>query len=190
MTPSICCRCNEQIRHRAVCSLGKAYHPHHFTCTECGLVVDPRLFFAVDDDVVCGECYLGHHAARCSACRTPILERCFSAVGRKWHERCFRCVSCSKPLISSSFFDINGYLFCKKHFREQFSPRCAACGEPIEDRAVVALATKWHVECFRCFICRQRIITGGFRIHKGQPICLACCQPTTIALSPQNLCAL
>jgi len=49
MSPSICCRCNEEIWPRAINSLGKSYHPHHFTCTECGLVVDPKLFFAVAD---------------------------------------------------------------------------------------------------------------------------------------------
>ncbi|XP_017045176.1 transforming growth factor beta-1-induced transcript 1 protein [Drosophila ficusphila] len=183
MSPSICCRCNEEIWPRAICSSGKAYHPHHFTCRNCSLVVDPALFFAVDDDVVCSECYLGNHAARCSACRTPILERAVAAVGRKWHEKCFRCVSCGKPLISSGFYEVNGYLFCNSHFRELFSSRCAGCAGPIEERAVVALSTKWHQKCFRCSICRQRIVTGEFRIVCGRPICLGC---KPIVFGPQN----
>lgn len=186
MSASICCRCNEKIWPRAVCSLGKTYHPHHFTCKECGLVVDPKLFFAVDDDVVCSECYLDKHAARCSACRTPILERGVAAAERKWHEKCFRCVSCSKSLVSASFFEVNGYLFCKAHFRELFSSRCAGCEKPIDRRAVVALSTKWHAKCFKCHHCRKRISAREFWIENGQPICAAC---QTVVPSPRNLSA-
>jgi len=170
MSPSICCRCNEEIWPRAINSLGKSYHPHHFTCTECGLVVDPKLFFAVADEVVCSECYLGKHVARCSACRAPILERGVATGGRKWHEKCFRCVSCSRPLVSATFFEINGYLFCKSHFRELFSSRCAGCAKPIDERAVVALSTKWHLKCFRCHECHRKITASEFGIQQGQPV--------------------
>ncbi|XP_017070278.1 paxillin homolog 1 [Drosophila eugracilis] len=187
MSPSICCRCNQEIWPRTVCCLGKKYHPHHFTCTDCGLVVDPTLFFSVKNEVVCSECYLSNHAIRCSACRIPILERGFGAMGRKWHEKCFRCVSCSKRLVSATFFEINGYLFCKSHFQELFSSRCAGCTKPIDKRAVVALSTKWHTNCFRCQNCRKKITECEFGIHKGRPICLAC---QFIIFIPQNMCAL
>lgn len=174
MSVSTCCKCNQKIRSRAICTLGKAYHALHFTCQDCGRSVDPSHFFAVKDEVVCNECYLSKHADKCSCCRTPIVGRRVIAEGRKWHEKCFRCLCCSKPLLSSSFYEVNGFLFCKEHFRAQFASRCAGCSKPIDQHAVVALNTKWHAECFKCHICSRQITDSEFSMHDGRLLCPEC----------------
>ncbi|XP_017090242.2 transforming growth factor beta-1-induced transcript 1 protein [Drosophila bipectinata] len=175
MSVPVCCKCNEVIRPRAICSMGKAYHPHHFTCRDCQKVMEPSRFYAVKDDVVCSECYLGNHASRCCACNAPIVGRAVMSMGRKWHDECFHCISCSQPLMSSTFYEINGYLFCKLHFQELFSSRCSGCGEPIVKEAVVALNTKWHAACFRCQNCQEIISSCEFGINEsGRPLCLDC----------------
>ncbi|XP_020818090.1 paxillin homolog 1 [Drosophila serrata] len=186
MCVSTCCKCNEIIRSRAICSLGKSYHPLHFTCQDCGGQVEPSDYYDIKDKVVCSECYLSKHAEKCSTCRAPIVGRTVVSMGRKWHEKCFRCLSCSKPLLSSSFYEVNGFLFCKEHFREQFSSRCAGCGEPIGRRAVVVLNTKWHVECFRCHVCCRRLSGSEFSVHDGRPLCPKC-QEWAVNLSRQIL---
>ncbi|EDW72169.1 uncharacterized protein Dwil_GK10344 [Drosophila willistoni] len=174
MATAICCKCNEVVKPRVVSALGKTYHPHHFTCKECEQPIGLLAYSVVDDEPVCNTCYREKHASRCYACGMAILQRGIIAVGRKWHEKCFRCVSCSKSLVTSTFFEVNGYLFCKLDFRESLLSRCAGCAEPIDKNAVVALNTKWHSNCFKCCICHRQITGYKFSIRSGRAVCIQC----------------
>ncbi|XP_033252118.1 paxillin homolog 1-like [Drosophila miranda] len=179
MAPTICCKCDKEIDDQAICSSGMSYHPEHFTCTECEKPIGMSEFKLLKNELVCSECFLEKHAPRCYACGSLILERAIAAVGRKWHEECFKCVGCCQNLLTSTFFEVNGYLFCKDDFREAFSSRCAGCGKPIDKKAIVALNTKWHPRCFECFNCGERIATDNFNIENGNPFCLKCSREPT-----------
>ncbi|XP_034652091.1 paxillin homolog 1 [Drosophila subobscura] len=174
MAPTICCKCHEEIDDKAICSEGKMYHPEHFTCSECQKPIGESQFNVVRNELVCNECHESKHAPRCHSCGNVIKERVIAAVGHKWHEECFRCVGCCQNLVASTFFEVNGYLFCKCDFREVFSSRCAGCGETIDKNVIVALNTKWHPRCFECYSCGHRITTDIFDIENGNPICLKC----------------
>ncbi|XP_030379669.1 transforming growth factor beta-1-induced transcript 1 protein [Scaptodrosophila lebanonensis] len=171
---AVCCKCKGVVKLRSINALGKTYHPHHFTCSDCDRPIESSTFNVVKNEPVCTACYDKKHASRCFACGTSILQRGVVAVGRKWHEKCFRCVSCGKSLVSSTFFEVNGYLFCKSDYRESFSSRCAGCAEPIAKNAVVALNTKWHANCFKCNRCSQPITGESFKIEGSRPVCAKC----------------
>jgi len=64
-------------------------------------------------------CETHYHLKRgslCSRCNKPIVGRCISASGKKYHPDHFTCVKCNKLLatgnINDEYKDINGHPFC------------------------------------------------------------------------------
>jgi len=78
-------------------------------------------------------------------------QRTIKAMEQSWHEECFVCKGpCKKPLVGTSFYERDGHPYCRADFEQLFAARCAGCGNPITENAIVALNAKWHRECFKC----------------------------------------
>jgi hypothetical protein len=54
----------------------------------------------------------------CAGCRLRIVDQFYlSAVERKWHSSCLKCVECGVELENQlSCFERNGHIFCKEDY--------------------------------------------------------------------------
>lgn len=54
-----------------------------------------------------------------------------SHKGRHWHEECFRCTKCYKPLAKEPFNTKDERIMCVKCCSRDAAPRCQSCYKPI-----------------------------------------------------------
>ena len=67
----------------------------------------------------------------CGGCGKPIVSgKMLSALGKKWHKGCFVCRTC-RVSVTANYFDHDGALYCKPHYREATAEVCGGCGKPI-----------------------------------------------------------
>jgi hypothetical protein len=69
----------------------------------------------------------------CRRCQKPILGQVITALGYLWHPDHFVCSHCSKCIGTSIFYEKDNKPFCESDYLKLFSPKCAACAEPILD---------------------------------------------------------
>lgn len=62
-----------------------------------------------------------------------LLRSCqeLSHKGRYWHEECFRCAKCYKPLAKEPFSTKDDRIMCGKCCSREDAPRCHGCYKPI-----------------------------------------------------------
>jgi len=61
---------------------------------------------------------------KCPRCgETAFFAESVTGAGRKWHQSCFTCESCSKGLDSTTLADKDGRLFCKACYAKNFGPK-------------------------------------------------------------------
>ncbi|KAL3233213.1 Rho-type GTPase-activating protein 1 [Nakaseomyces bracarensis] len=88
--------------------------------------------------------------------RKPILK----ALGKYYHEECFTCHDCQKPLKPKYFpFEIDEkegketILLCQYHYFERNSLLCHVCDEPLRGLYFTAFGNRYDEEHFSCTIC-------------------------------------
>lgn len=89
--------------------------------------------------------------AECTKCKDPISSgKLYEVKGFKWHEQCFACYKCNKPLSSSSNFLTldNGTLICN-----DCSDTCIKCHNKIDDLAIILSSNEAY--CPNCFVCSK-----------------------------------
>lgn len=157
-----CVKCLDRIvGEGSGCSaMGRLYHIHCFTCSQCGLKLQGLPFYAVDGKPLCQGDYT-NTLEKCCKCHLAILDRILRATGKPYHPGCFSCVVCSKSLDGIPFtVDATNQIHCIEDFHRRFAPRCSVCLEPImptpgqeETVRVVALDRSFHISCYRCVDC-------------------------------------
>lgn len=60
-----------------------------------------------------------------------FLHQELSHKGRYWHEECFRCAKCYKPLAKEPFSTKDDRIMCGKCCSREDAPRCHGCYKPI-----------------------------------------------------------
>lgn len=113
---------------------GRHYHTDCLRCTGCGASVGTRSNPAVDFEaqvrhvdgdgprrnfltptpssmmkVYCEPC-----AERCAGCDRPLAGGFLDLNGRKFHEGCFKCMRCSKPLPAGEVYMLDDMPACLK----------------------------------------------------------------------------
>jgi paxillin len=64
-------------------------------------------------------------------------------MGKDWHPHCFACHKCNKPLGPNNYLEKGGKPYCEDDYHRLFSPKCAACNEPIKDKVkIFSIANK------------------------------------------------
>jgi len=91
------------------------WHPEHFACGNCHNELGTASFFEHDGMPHCERCYKGLFCSRCGKCDKPIMGSVITALSKKWHVDCFTCSTCNQPFPGGSFFERDGYPFCKQH---------------------------------------------------------------------------
>ncbi|KAJ8923323.1 hypothetical protein NQ315_001881 [Exocentrus adspersus] len=103
-----CHACDQPILDKCVQAMGANWHEDHFLCTDCKSKLIGTQFMDVAGLPYCQKCYVSKHADRCKGCGKPIPDKAIVALDAKWHQMCFRCSKCSKPIMKDQSFQVDG----------------------------------------------------------------------------------
>ena len=98
-----------------------------------------------------------------------------SALGRVYHQECFKCFSCQGSL-GETFFTNGEEPNCEDCFKNFHCPKCGICKEPVSSNGVVIEDSKddvFHSKCLKCAKCSHPP-EGKFFTMDGEIICEKC----------------
>lgn len=135
-------------------SLNSATTDQSETMTETSSILDPNKII------------------NCYVCGERVVGQVITALGRNYHKEHFTCAQCGQELGTRNFYERDNLPYCEKDYQNLFSPKCAACGEPILDKVTIALEQTFHPEHFVCAHCGcQFDADDGFHEKDGKPYC-------------------
>uniref|UniRef100_A0AAQ4R5Z1 LIM zinc-binding domain-containing protein n=1 Tax=Gasterosteus aculeatus aculeatus TaxID=481459 RepID=A0AAQ4R5Z1_GASAC len=107
----------------------------------------------------------------CAGCGGRIADRfLLFSMERYWHTQCLKCSCCHTQLgeYSSTCYSKGGMILCKDDYIRLFghSGTCSACGQsiPASEMVMRAQGNVYHLKCFTCGTCRNRLVPGD-RFH-------------------------
>ncbi|MEQ2220606.1 hypothetical protein ILYODFUR_007026 [Ilyodon furcidens] len=102
-------------------------------CFYCREDLGGKRFVRSEGKPVCVRCHTKFCANSCAECHRPISVETkeLSHKGRHWHEECFRCTKCYKPLAKEPFNTKDERIMCVKCCSRDAAPRCHSCYKPI-----------------------------------------------------------
>ena len=66
----------------------------------------------------------------CAKCGEQLSGKAMKAKDDLYHEdNCFCCSVCDKDLKAAPVYSRDHTLYCEKHYRENFVPKCSKCQE-------------------------------------------------------------
>lgn len=108
----------------------------------------------------------------CYVCGERVVGQVITALGRNYHREHFTCAHCHQELGTRNFYERDNLPYCERDYQQLFSPKCAACNEPILDKVTIALEQTFHPEHFVCAHCGcQFDVDDGFHEKDGKPYC-------------------
>ncbi|PAA63787.1 hypothetical protein BOX15_Mlig031352g2 [Macrostomum lignano] len=154
------------------------HHTGHFACSNCDKSLTGHRYILREEKPFCIQCYEDIFANTCEQCKDKIGcdSKDLSYKDRHWHERCFKCSSCSTSLVDKPFATKEEALFCSDCHDEKFAARCDGCSKVFRAgmRKYEYRGKQWHEECFLCLECRLPIGTKSF-IPRDQDVCCVPC---------------
>uniref|UniRef100_A0A8C9W3A1 LIM domain transcription factor LMO4.1-like n=1 Tax=Scleropages formosus TaxID=113540 RepID=A0A8C9W3A1_SCLFO len=107
----------------------------------------------------------------CAGCGGRIADRfLLFSMERYWHTRCLKCSCCQAQLgdIGTTCFSKGGMILCRNDYIRLFghTGACSACGQsiPASEMVMRAQGNVYHLKCFTCATCRNRLVPGD-RFH-------------------------
>uniref|UniRef100_A0A8C5Q916 Transforming growth factor beta-1-induced transcript 1 protein n=1 Tax=Leptobrachium leishanense TaxID=445787 RepID=A0A8C5Q916_9ANUR len=171
LTKGLCQSCQRPIAGQVVTALGHTWHPEHFTCAHCHMLIGSTNFFEKDAQPYCERDYFALHAPRCAMCDSPIMQNMVTALSRTWHPEHFCCKICKKQIGEEGFHEKDGIPYCADDYFRLFGAVCVGCSEPVKQSYISALGGLWHPHCFVCNVCHNPFINGSFFETDGLPLC-------------------
>uniref|UniRef100_A0A4W5QE80 Four and a half LIM domains 1a n=1 Tax=Hucho hucho TaxID=62062 RepID=A0A4W5QE80_9TELE len=101
-----------------------------FDCYYCRDNLHGKKYVMKDEKHVCTKCFDKLCANTCAECRRPIGADAkeLNHKNRHWHEDCFRCAKCYKPLANEPFSARDdGKIMCGTCGSREDGNRCQAC---------------------------------------------------------------
>ena len=119
------------------------------------------------------------HVVQCGGCSRIIAttEDSLVALGKTWHDGCFKCGGCGAPFgPTESFADGGGVPYHMSCLVEKQASACKRCGVKLTGAFIKAGGDAYHEGCFVCATCGGSL-DGGYLPRKldGQPVCSAGC---------------
>ncbi|KAI9805062.1 MAG: hypothetical protein M1825_000896 [Sarcosagium campestre] len=108
----------------------------------------------------------------CKGCNEILEEgKAFELAGNRWHIDCFRCNSCRTLLDSDANLLLlgDGSLICNN-----CTYSCNACGNKIEDLAILTGDQAFCASCFRCRNCKRKIDNLKYARTSQGIFCMSC----------------
>ncbi|MEQ2294813.1 hypothetical protein AMECASPLE_007645 [Ameca splendens] len=155
---------------------GRHWHEECFRCTKCYKPLAKEPFNTKDERIMCVKCCSRDAAPRCHSCYKPILAGSESVAykGNSWHDECFTCCSCKRPIASQSFLSKDDAVYCNPCYDEKFVKSCVSCKKPITSGGVNYQEQPWHSHCFVCSSCSKPLAGSSFTTHQDQVFCVDC----------------
>ncbi|MCI4387916.1 hypothetical protein PGIGA_G00079510 [Pangasianodon gigas] len=155
---------------------GRYWHEDCFRCSKCYKNLAKESFSVKDDRILCGKCSSREDAPRCHTCYKPILAGTESVEykGNVFHDDCFTCYKCKKPIGSESFITKNENVYCSNCHESKFAKNCTACKKPITAGGVNYQDQPWHSECLVCVVCVKPLAGTRFTSHEQKLYCVDC----------------
>eukprot|EP01087_Luapelamoeba_hula_P005947 TRINITY_DN1603_c0_g1_i1.p1 TRINITY_DN1603_c0_g1~~TRINITY_DN1603_c0_g1_i1.p1 ORF type:complete len:446 (+),score=95.68 TRINITY_DN1603_c0_g1_i1:66-1403(+) len=107
-----CTRCTKPIAGECTNALGKQWHPACFVCKTCSNPFSGT-FFEHEGNAYCEKHYYDEKGLICPECERPIIGKCITAKGKRYHPQHFVCSHCKKKLGGNEYFYHDSKLFCK-----------------------------------------------------------------------------
>ncbi|XP_036429188.1 transforming growth factor beta-1-induced transcript 1 protein-like isoform X1 [Colossoma macropomum] len=117
---SRCQGCSQPIMENYISALNALWHPQCFVCRECFSPFVNGSFFEHEGQPLCEAHYHQSRGSVCQACREPILGRCVTAMGAKFHPHHLVCNFCLKPLSKGCFKEQENKPYCHPCFLKLF----------------------------------------------------------------------
>ncbi|CAJ2512890.1 Uu.00g010090.m01.CDS01 [Anthostomella pinea] len=114
----------------------------------------------------------GEDVFPCKGCGEILEEgKAFELAGNRWHLNCFRCNTCSTLLDSDANLLLlgDGSLICNN-----CTYSCSACGDKIEDLAILTGDQAFCATCFRCRNCKRKIENLRYARTSQGIFCMSC----------------
>ncbi|XP_043940067.1 leupaxin-like isoform X2 [Protopterus annectens] len=108
-----CGGCDLPVRQNYLSALNHVWHPECFVCRECLQPFEKSSFFEIDGIPFCELHYHSQQGTLCHACQKPVIGRCISAMGRRFHPEHFVCAFCLKQLSQGIFKEQNDKPYCQ-----------------------------------------------------------------------------
>ncbi|KAI9883093.1 MAG: suppressor of tub2 mutation [Watsoniomyces obsoletus] len=108
----------------------------------------------------------------CKGCGEILEEgKAFELAGNRWHINCFRCNTCGTLLDSDANLLLlgDGSLICNN-----CTYSCSACGNKIEDLAILTGDQAFCANCFRCRSCKRKIENLRYARTSQGIFCMSC----------------
>ncbi|KAH8160791.1 hypothetical protein CIB48_g7456 [Xylaria polymorpha] len=108
----------------------------------------------------------------CKGCGEILEEgKAFELAGNRWHLNCFRCNTCNTLLDSDANLLLlgDGSLICNN-----CTYSCSACGDKIEDLAILTGEQAFCAACFRCRNCKRKIENLRYAKTSQGIFCMTC----------------
>lgn len=156
---------------------GKTYHGDCFRCGQCNrLITEDQGLHIRDLKPCCDDCYNRHFAPQCAECLKPIhTGKITSYKTKQYHPDCFRCGQCNRMITEREFFTKDSKPCCDACYRDRVASHCNRCQKPIlDEKSTIYESKPYHIDCFRCGQCDQRIQEREFFSKDGKPCCNAC----------------
>uniref|UniRef100_A0A4W5LBU0 Four and a half LIM domains 3 n=1 Tax=Hucho hucho TaxID=62062 RepID=A0A4W5LBU0_9TELE len=93
--------------------------------------------------------------------------------GSAWHEDCFVCHGCEKPIGGQSFIPDKDVYYCVPCYEGRFAPRCSHC-KKVNQGGVSYKDETWHKECLVCTGCKSPLAGQPFTSQGDTPYCVKC----------------
>ncbi|KAK2066811.1 hypothetical protein P8C59_000595 [Phyllachora maydis] len=113
-----------------------------------------------------------HYEAQLGGCGEILEEgKAFELAGNRWHLDCFRCHTCNTLLDSDANLLLlgDGSLICNN-----CTYSCSACGNKIEDLAILTGDQAFCATCFRCRNCKRKIENLRYARTSQGIFCMSC----------------
>jgi hypothetical protein len=173
-----CSGCGERVTGRYLVAPNKK--PFHPECLRCELCGDGCETFASDPKrpnvLCCMNCHDERYAERCTRCDRPLKGEILTALGGKYHVKCFQCNLCSEPIARKFVEHPPGsqQIICPRCHEDKVCEKCDGCGRGMGGAFVRALGGKYHRECFKCNRCSRDVTSKYVEGPDGAPYCRGC----------------
>ncbi|XP_063690846.1 venom allergen 5-like isoform X1 [Bolinopsis microptera] len=137
-------------------------------CAECEKeITDPKKGFHIrgkNPRAIHKACFDGFV---CAGCNENIQKGSVSkAQNKRWHQECFTCDKCLKP-IDGSFLTKGDQKFDKKCYNQEFGVQCKVCDDYIMGHILKYNGEGYHYGCLKCDYCKKRFHDGAHLSVKG-----------------------
>ena len=122
-----------------------------------------------------------HEGPDCTKCGEMIIGKIAYASDKPYHDDCFTCAECKKPLAGQQFTRKEDKILCLGDYYSLYSPKCHNCKAAIKSECVTLKqkdgvpTRKYHPQHFLCIGCGATIGKNPFKVDlDGDPFCLKC----------------